>query len=135
MPHQGNGNRVSVKPRPFRSSALPTRPPRPVVTQLAEGLTLMPSHRDTALRGRRARSVLKDLMALTLPIPAPSIASMKIDNCKKQKKKKEHFRTRERRGWERGRERERGREGGGREGGRGKGREGGGERERQRESE
>ena len=74
----------------------------------------MPSHRDTALRGRRARSVLKDLMALTLPIPAPSIASMKIDNCKKQTKPK-NFRTRERRG---ARKRQRGREGGGREGGR-----------------
>ena len=90
----------------------------------------MPSHRDTALRGRRARSVLKDLMALTLPIPAPSIASMKIDNCKKQRK--EHFRTRER-GGERGREREGGKAEAGREGEGKGGREGERQRHRDRE--
>ena len=36
-----------------------------VVVVTPDVLTLMPSNRDRALRGRRARSVLRDLMALS----------------------------------------------------------------------
>ena len=69
---RGQRARLTLKPS-YRDTALRGQTAR---------LTLMPSHRDTALRGRRARSVLRDLMELTLPIPAPSIATMKIDNCR-----------------------------------------------------
>lgn len=45
-------------------------------------LTLMPSHLETALRGRNALSVLMALNALMLPIPILSITRPTMDICK-----------------------------------------------------